>query len=434
MPNLTPIEGHPVHAKLLSRRRATLAVAAAGATFSLAAPAAFAQTAGTNADTVVLQSRGSTSLKLNKSTAKALTKLGITVAPIKPAKVSKGAVVFRITGGSLDPAKVAPAQINHSGGLRLSHGKTKVNLRNFRIRVNAKGAATLSAAVGGKTRATIINLNLSKAKVTRPRVGGPANISTKVSRVGVNLNRTGAAALNAAFKTTAFKRGLRLGAAVVDARPSQLIIESGSTALTPNAATIGVLTGAGISPGSRRSGDAAGRRLHVPDRPVGHPQRPHVGHDRSHGRYLADEGDDHSLAHELRHQARRHPHARRLPERRSAEGRHRRPRPDEGPHPGVRQDGTRRQRRDREPQPDGVRGAGRRVPRPAGDRRGRTRDGGRHRSGALKGETSSTRRGRPLRPPRAVSGACDSARRRRSTGVPRAIGMVSAAAKAGAGR
>ena len=249
MPNLTPIEGHTVHAKLLSRRRATLAVAAAGATFSLAAPAAFAQTGATNADTVVLQSRGGTSLKLNKSTAKALTKLGITVAPIKPAKVSKGAVVFRITGGSLDPAKVAPAQINHSGGLRLSHGKTKVNLRNFRIRVNAKGEATLSAAVGGKTRATIMNLDLSKAKVTRPRVGGPANIGTKVSRVGVNLNRTGAAALNAAFKTTAFKRGLRLGAAVVDARPSQLIIESGSTALTPNAATVGVLTGAGISPG-----------------------------------------------------------------------------------------------------------------------------------------------------------------------------------------
>ena len=238
-----------MHPKVLTHRHATVAVAVAGATIALAAPAALAQTSGATADTVVLHSQGSTSLKLAKGTAKALKKLGVAVAPINGAKVSKGAIAFSITGGSLDPAKVAPAQINHSGGLRFSHGKTKVKLLNFRIRVNAKGAATLSAALGGKTRATIIRLDLGKAKITRPRTGGPVNIGTKVSNVGVKLNGTGASALNKAFKTKAFKAGLRLGTAVVDARPSQLIIESGSTALTPDAATVGVLTGAGITPG-----------------------------------------------------------------------------------------------------------------------------------------------------------------------------------------
>jgi hypothetical protein len=237
-----------MHGTLLTRR-ASLAVAVTGATLALATPAAFAQAGAANADTVALQSRGSTSLTIDKGTAQALAKLRIAVAPVKPAKVSKGAVSFPITGGSLDPAKVAPAQINHSGGLRLSRGKTKVNLLNFRIRVDLNGAATLSAAVGGNARATIMDLDLSKAKISRPRVGGPLNIATRVSRVGVDLNRTGAAALNSAFKTTAFKRGLRVGTAVVNALPSQLIIESGSTALTPDDTTIGVLTGAGITPG-----------------------------------------------------------------------------------------------------------------------------------------------------------------------------------------
>ena len=165
--------------QLISRRRTALAVATVGAVGAIAAPSALAQ-APANSNTVSLKKAGNTSLTLDKGTAKALTSLGIAVKPLNPAAASGRTVRFPITGGSLDPKSVSPALINHSGGLRLSHGKTKVDLRNFVIRVNKN--ATLSAVIGGgKTRATIIKLDLSKAKISRPRSGGPAQIGTKVS-------------------------------------------------------------------------------------------------------------------------------------------------------------------------------------------------------------------------------------------------------------
>jgi hypothetical protein len=225
------------------RPSAALAVTTVAAFGAFAAPSALARS---SADTVPLSKAGSTSLKLDKGTAKALSQLGISVGPVKPAKVKGGALKFPITGGRLDPRDVGPAQILHSGGLRLAKGKTHVKLTNPTIRVGTK--ATMSAVVGG-TRAVIGTLDPSKAKITRPRTGGPTQIATKVSKVGVNLSGTGAKALDAAFKTKAFKAGLKLGTAVVDARPSRLILESGTTALTvdPGAATL--LTGAGITPG-----------------------------------------------------------------------------------------------------------------------------------------------------------------------------------------
>ena len=230
--------------QLISRRRAALAVATVGAVGAIAAPSALAQAP----NTVSLKKAGNTSLTLDKGTAKALTSLGIAVKPLNPAAAKGRTVRFPITGGSLDPKSVSPALINHSGGLRLSHGKTKVDLSNFVIRVNKN--ATLSAVIGGgKTRATIIKLDLSKAKISRPRHGGPAQIGTKVSKVGVKLNKTGAQALNKAFHTSAFKAGLKLGTADVDARPKELIIETGTTALTLDTATANLLTGAGITPG-----------------------------------------------------------------------------------------------------------------------------------------------------------------------------------------
>jgi len=233
--------------QLISRRTTALAVATAGAVGAMAAPSALAQTPA-NSNTVPLKKEGNTSLTLDKGTAKALTKLGIAVKPLNPATAKGRTVRFPITGGSLDPKSVSPAVINHSGGLRLSKGKTKVDLRNFIIRVNKN--ATLSAVIGGgKARASVIKLDLSKAKITRPRSGGPAQIGTKVSKVGVKLNKTGAQALNQAFRTTAFKRGLKLGTAVVNARPSDLIIEAGTTALTLDGTTANLLTGGGITPG-----------------------------------------------------------------------------------------------------------------------------------------------------------------------------------------
>ena len=149
-------------------------------------------------------------------------------------------MVFPITSGSVDPKLTDGALINHSGGLRLTKGATTVALRNLRIRVTGS-QATISARVG-TTRATIINLDLAKAKATRPA------LNLRLRNVGVKLNATGASALNKAFKTSAFKSGLKLGTAVVNARFAEFIVESGDTKLTLDPATLGAITGAGYSP------------------------------------------------------------------------------------------------------------------------------------------------------------------------------------------
>lgn len=222
---------------ITTTRSALASLAAASAVSFALAPATFA---ADPSNTVALKKAGDTRLTLDKKAAAALKSLGIKVAPVKPSKVAARAVVFPITSGSVDPKLTDGALINHSGGLRLSKGRTSVALRNFRIRVTGS-QATISAAVG-TARATIINLDLAKAKVTRPA------LNLRLRNVGVKLNATGASALNKAFRTKAFKSGLKLGTAVVDARFAQLIVESGDTKLSLDPATLGAITGAGYTP------------------------------------------------------------------------------------------------------------------------------------------------------------------------------------------
>jgi hypothetical protein len=219
-------------------RSALGSLAVAGAvTLALAGTASAADTS----NTVALKKAGDTRLTLDKKAGAALRSLGIRVAPVKPSKVAARAVVFPITNGSVDPKLTDGALINHSGGLRLSKGHTTVALRNLRIRVTSS-QATISAAIG-TTRATIINLDLAKAKATRPA------LNLRLRNVGVKLNATGASALNKAFKTSAFKSGLKLGTAVVNARFAQFIVESGNTKLTLDPTTLGAITGVGYTPG-----------------------------------------------------------------------------------------------------------------------------------------------------------------------------------------
>jgi hypothetical protein len=219
-------------------RSALGSIVAAGAVSLALVPAA---SAATVSNTVSLRKAGDTRLTIAKQAGQALTSLGIIVEPLKPSKVPRGAVVFPITSGSVDPKLVDGALINHSGGLKLTRGRTRVDLKNFRIRITSS-QATISAAVG-TTRATIVNLDLAKAKITRPA------LNLRIRNVGVKLNATGASALNKAFRTRAFKRGLKLGTAVVNARFAQFIVERGDTKLTLDSRTLGVITGAGFTPG-----------------------------------------------------------------------------------------------------------------------------------------------------------------------------------------
>ncbi len=214
----------------MSTLNRTLRAAAVGALVALAvaAPA--------GAATVKL-SGGSTTLKLDPATAKALTGLGVSVSPIAPAKAGTKGLSFPITGGSIDPATAA-GTITHSGGLQLRAGATRVRLTSFTIGVDRTPTISVKA---GRARLHAFSLSLGGAKVSR------AGLGTKVSGVAVKLSAKGAAALNAAFGVKAFKRGLRVGTATVKAAPAQVAFTGGATSLALDPGTAQALTSLGIT-------------------------------------------------------------------------------------------------------------------------------------------------------------------------------------------
>jgi hypothetical protein len=194
-------------------------------------------TAGAQANPVA---SGETSLKLDRPIAKVLKKNGVTVAPVKPAKAKKGALVFPVTGGKLDPVTAA-GTLRHSGGIRFKAGRTRLVTKSFVVKTG-KGN-TLSGLVGG-SRVNLLKLDLGKAKVKRTGLG------VQVSKVGVSLTGAAAKALNSTFGVKLFKRGLRLGHVVVKAQPKSVGLEArGSTDLTLDPGTADALTGLGVAVG-----------------------------------------------------------------------------------------------------------------------------------------------------------------------------------------
>ncbi len=164
--------------------------------------------AKSSSKSLTFKKTGGTTLKLDSGTAEALTSLGVSVAPIKPAKAGSKGVTFPITGGKVN-AKSLAGNIKHSGGLRLSSGSTNVDLTDFTIKIGKK--PNLVASVGD-ARVSILTLDLSKLK------NSSKGKKIKLSGVKASLTQAAADALNGAFGTTAFTKGLVLGTATVEGR------------------------------------------------------------------------------------------------------------------------------------------------------------------------------------------------------------------------
>ena len=151
--------------------------------------------------------RGATTLTLDEGALDALTSLGVAPAPLAPARAEGADVSFPITRGRVD-AKTLAGTIRHTGGLSLTKGDTRVELRNFVI--DTKRAVLTARA--GDARLAILDLDLSHVTVARKQrrltVGG----------VSATLTQGAADALNAAFGTDAFAKGQLIGTAVVKSR------------------------------------------------------------------------------------------------------------------------------------------------------------------------------------------------------------------------
>jgi len=152
-------------------------------------------------------SRGATTLTLDKGAVDALTSLGIAAAPLKPAKAGAAGLAFPVSRGRVD-AKTLAGTISHTGGLSLTKGATRVELRNFIIDTR-KSVLTARA---GDARLAILDLDLSAVKVAAQ------GRKLTVSGVSATLTKGAADALNGAFGTDAFAEGLAIGTAVVRTR------------------------------------------------------------------------------------------------------------------------------------------------------------------------------------------------------------------------
>jgi len=161
--------------------------------------------------TVKLAPKGATTLALSDGAASALQSLGIAAAPLKPARAGDDGLRFPITAGKLD-AKTYAGRIKHAGGISLTRGATRVDLRNFVIKVDA--APDLTARVGD-SRVSILDLDLGAAKISK------SGRRLTISGVKATLTKTAADALNAAFETDAFAEGLEIGTATVSGRAAK---------------------------------------------------------------------------------------------------------------------------------------------------------------------------------------------------------------------
>lgn len=235
-----------------SRHRRTLVRALAGA---VAGAAAIAAVPAANAAVGV--ESGATTLRLAPATAAALGDLGLSVAPVGPARVSGGAIAFPITGGTIDPATAA-GRVAHSGGLAFSAGGTTVRVTNFVVRTDRRTPVLTAAA--GNARIPLLNLNLDDAAVIRR---GPGRVGTWVVRVQASLTATGAGALNAAFGSE-LAPGTPVGRVDLRAQPSQVELSGGATTLGLDPGTAAALTSLGVTPSVIAPGTAGAAGLAFP--------------------------------------------------------------------------------------------------------------------------------------------------------------------------
>jgi hypothetical protein len=188
----------------------TLASALALTLVALALSATPAQSTERNANTTQV-SGGKTLLKLDKDTAGALSDAGVKVEATGKATGPTGNGVFRfpIVGGKVDKDPLG-GQVVHSGGLAFSADSEWVEVRRFVIDLDR---SVLTAEVAGADqRIALLRLGAPKGgvKVSSERL--------VLKDVNAKLTAQAAGALNEAFDTDLFEKGLLIGEATVIAQ------------------------------------------------------------------------------------------------------------------------------------------------------------------------------------------------------------------------
>ncbi len=163
---------------------------------------------------------GSTKVQLSGDFVDALTSLKVTPAAIADGKLKKGVAAFPIVSGAGDIG-ATKLEINHRGGLSLKGGETIVELTDFSI-TNLGDKPVLTGLVKANDnlvgRIPLFDLTLGSAPTTQALKHNNTQLTlVEVKNVKVALSADAATALNGVFKVTAFKSGLNIGTANVQA-------------------------------------------------------------------------------------------------------------------------------------------------------------------------------------------------------------------------
>ena len=148
-----------------------------------------------------------TVLALDEKTARALGKDGIDLDAVDPSSVGFAGIEFPIVGGEID-AQASAGTIDHAGGIRFSSGGKRLKLTDFVVDIEA---GTLTATTSAGPDLSTLNLDLSG--VERTEKDG----EIVLGGISATLSRAAATALNDAFSTSIFSRGLSMGEMTVTA-------------------------------------------------------------------------------------------------------------------------------------------------------------------------------------------------------------------------
>jgi hypothetical protein len=158
---------------------------------------------------------GATTVAADAGFLAAAKSLSVTVAPITGKKL-----MFKILAGNIDLAN-AKGEILHDGGLVLKSATTTVELRNFIIDTTGDGAVLTGLVVANEVtvgRLPLFDLGLPAGLgASLPLKAKGATKALTLSGVSLKLSDGAATALNGAFKVSAFKAGLQIGTAKVQA-------------------------------------------------------------------------------------------------------------------------------------------------------------------------------------------------------------------------
>ena len=195
---------------------------------------------------------GQTMLRLDRGTARALGANGVAVSLVRPARTGASGLTFPVTGGSLNPANLR-GSVEHDGAIRFRAGGRAVVLRDPRYTIGAS-RSTLTARVGS-TRLAVASLNLRRA-----RVGNDGPLTKTARGIRATLTAGAARALNRAFSTSLFARGLRLGTVRTEVELGDAVFAGGGTSLALDQGAANALQSLGITPGvlPPATADAAG--------------------------------------------------------------------------------------------------------------------------------------------------------------------------------